>query len=114
MQQGSAQERLSTSFMSPAFSSKSAFAVFDSLLLPKHDQLSISHATEWHDAVGESDTEHFVADGGFALDRIGESWSFADLNNCAIPSTSESSNLAESSTGAKPESAYVSVSSMFS
>lgn len=96
--------------MSSAFTSERAFLAFDSLLQSKANTASDAQGNEWRESFDEDKIESSIVDSGFTLGRLPDSWSFAELNDHGQDTASSKDSVAESSTGIKPESAYVWVS----
>ncbi|KAI0094749.1 hypothetical protein BDY19DRAFT_1038840 [Irpex rosettiformis] len=99
----SAQVPTPAPFMSSSFTSSTAFASFDALLQPKASK----EAYQWTECLDNGNTECPLIANNFAHDGILDSWSIDDLTTVELPSPSTSDQVAESSRGVRPETAYL-------
>ncbi|KAI0704957.1 hypothetical protein BC835DRAFT_1315942 [Cytidiella melzeri] len=94
-------------FMSSAFTTAAAFTSFDAMLRPKTAEQNKLEINSWKESAGENVDEDFLLDNEFATARVGNLWAVGDLVNFVMPSAEASKMTAESSTGIRPETAYV-------
>lgn len=105
-----AQDSPYASFMSSSFRSSGAFSSFDALLQPKTSEQKTAEAYLWKESADDEYSENPLIAGSFALDGIQSSWSIGDLSDLESLSPLAGDQIAESSRGVRPETAYVIVS----
>jgi len=89
--------------MSPAFTSPTAFMVFDSSIRPRGDGTAVSEVCVWQGSVEDSNTEVFLAHTGFTTERTGDSWLLNDLSDPRFSTLAVDGPLPEPGTGVKAE-----------
>lgn len=95
-----------TWFMAAAFSSPSAFAAFDGSIKPNLPSSNSSAVRRWREENDPDGDEEFVGSFPLVCGDPDESWSFESLSHLEFGSLAEDVG---SSSGIKPESAYISV-----